>query len=78
MIKQADIVILVESNDYRLFCIAHTVDLAESSGPSDIEHDQSCMGCIGRASVFPRNQRILSTISDTFPETIVVVSLQFC
>ena len=43
VIKYADVMKQVGSNDCGLFCIAYAVDLAEGNDPSDIQHDQSCM-----------------------------------
>ena len=41
VIKSANLIKQVGSNDCRLFCIAYAVDLAEGNDPSDIEYDQS-------------------------------------
>ena len=41
VIKYADVMKQVGSNDCGLFCIAYAVDLAEGNDPSDIQHDQS-------------------------------------
>ena len=43
VIKYADVMKQVGSNDSGLFCIAYAVGLAEGNDPSDIQHDQSWM-----------------------------------
>ena len=82
MIKCANVMKQVGSNDCGLFCIAYAVDLAEGNDPSDIEYDQSCMRwhlvqCFrkGNLALFLGNSRNLNSRRDTYPETIVFVSL---
>ena len=82
VIKYADVMKQVGSNDCGLFCIAYTVDLAEGNDPLDIEYDQSYMRwhlvqCFkkGKLAIFPRNSRNLNSRRDTYTQTIVVVSL---
>ena len=82
VIKYADVMTQVGSNDCGLFCIAYAVDLAEGNDPSDIAYDQSCMRwhmveCFKKRKMafFPRNLRNFNSRTDTYPETIVIVSL---
>ena len=79
VIKYADVMKQVGSNDCGLFCIAYAVDLVEGNDPADIEYDQSCTGwylveCFKKEKLaqFPRNSSNLNSTRDTYLETIVV------